>query len=112
MLQISGLSNDSFFRISFVSLQFKLTSFISISSQLILTVLSAACFAQDYEEYQPAVRQSHSSGASRYQQEEPKKEPIAILKQINKHNEDGSYTYGYEGIKTCLQFEVLLVLDK
>lgn len=103
VIQISSLSNNSFFRISFVLLQFKLTSFISISSQLILTVFSVACFAQDYEEYQPAVR--HSSGASRYQQEEPKKEPIAILKQINKHNEDGSYTYGYEGADGSFKIE-------
>jgi len=56
------------------------------------------CLAQDYEEYQPAVRPS-SSGVSRYSNEpaEPKAAPVAILKQINRHNEDGSYTYGYEG---------------
>lgn len=23
--------------------------------------------------------------------------PVPILKQINRHNEDGSYSYGYEG---------------
>lgn len=65
----------------------------------------AVCLAQDYEDYQPSIRQT--SGGSRYvQQEEPKTEaPIAILKQINKHNEDGSYTYGYEGADGSFKIE-------
>lgn len=66
--------------------------------------MSTACVAQDYDEYQPPVRQS----ATRYSspaQEEPKQEPIAILKQINKHNEDGSYTYGYEGADGSFKIE-------
>ena len=25
--------------------------------------------------------------------------PVPILRQINRHNEDGSYSYGYEGAK-------------
>lgn len=69
--------------------------------------MTAVCLAQDYDEYQPSVRQQ-SGGASRYnspQQEEPKQEPIAILKQINKHNEDGSYTYGYEGADGSFKIE-------
>lgn len=69
-----------------------------------VALLSAVCLAQDYEEYQPAIRQA--SGASRYVQEVPKTEaPIAILKQINKHNEDGSYTYGYEGADGSFKIE-------
>lgn len=63
-----------------------------------------ACVAQDYDEYQPPVRQS----ATRYSsptQEPPKQEQIAILKQINKHNEDGSYTYGYEGADGSFKIE-------
>lgn len=66
--------------------------------------MSSGCNAQDYEDYQPqAIRQS--SGPSRYVQEQPKQEPIAILKQINKHNEDGSYTYGYEGADGSFKIE-------
>lgn len=73
--------------------------------QLILAVFSAVCFAQqDYDEYQPPTRQS--SGATRFgTQEPPKQEPVAILKQINKHNEDGSYTYGYEGADGSFKIE-------
>lgn len=77
------------------------------SSQLLFAALSAVCLAQDYDEYQPSIRQS-SGGAARYappQKEEPKQEPIAILKQINKHNEDGSYTYGYEGADGSFKIE-------
>lgn len=69
-----------------------------------MTFLSAVCLAQDYDEYQAPTRQS--SNAARYtQQEEQKQEPIAILKQINKHNEDGSYTYGYEGADGSFKIE-------
>lgn len=73
--------------------------------QLALVFLSAVCVAQDYDEYQPSsIRQA--SGASRFIQEEQKTEaPIAILKQINKHNEDGSYTYGYEGADGSFKIE-------
>lgn len=65
-------------------------------------MLSAVCFAQEYEEYQPPFRQA---GATRHATEEPKPEVIAILKQINKHNEDGSYTYGYEGADGSFKIE-------
>lgn len=63
------------------------------------------CLAQDYDEYQPPARQS--SGPTRYSnQEQPKQqEQIAILKQINRHNEDGSYTYGYEGADGSFKIE-------
>lgn len=59
--------------------------------------------AQEYDEYQPPFRQA---GATRHAAaEEPKPEVIAILKQINKHNEDGSYTYGYEGADGSFKIE-------
>ncbi|CRK88033.1 CLUMA_CG001819, isoform A [Clunio marinus] len=77
-----------------------------IKNLLILVTLSVLCVAQEYEDYQPAVR--HSSGSSRFssqQQEQPKQEPVAILKQINRHNEDGSYTYGYEGADGSFKIE-------
>jgi Insect cuticle protein len=74
---------------------------------LVLAAVSAACLAQDYEEYQPQARQSQPTRYNQAQaQEQPKKEePIAILKQINKHNEDGSYTYGYEGADGSFKIE-------
>lgn len=31
------------------------------------------------------------------QQQYQQTTPVPILKQINRHNEDGSYSYGYEG---------------
>ncbi|XP_070142963.1 tyrosine-protein phosphatase non-receptor type 23 isoform X1 [Drosophila kikkawai] len=34
--------------------------------------------------------------------------PVPILKQINKHNEDGSYTYGYEGADGSFKIETKL----
>lgn len=34
--------------------------------------------------------------------------PVAILKQINKHNEDGSYTYGYESADGSFKIETKL----
>lgn len=68
-----------------------------------MVVLTTVCSAQDYEDYQPAPRQQ---SAPRYAPTEaPKQEPIAILKQINKHNEDGSYTYGYEGADGSFKIE-------
>ncbi|XP_014468515.1 PREDICTED: uncharacterized protein LOC106741244 [Dinoponera quadriceps] len=34
--------------------------------------------------------------------------PVAILKQINRHNEDGSYTYGFEGADGSFKIETKL----
>lgn len=38
----------------------------------------------------------------------PKPTPVAILKQINRHNEDGSYTYGFEGADGSFKIETKL----
>ncbi|XP_047507261.1 DNA translocase FtsK-like [Pieris napi] len=57
--------------------------------RLVILALCACAQAQYAEERAP-----------RYIASESKTEPpppVAILKQINRHNEDGSYTYGYEG---------------
>lgn len=35
----------------------------------------------------------------------PRPTPVPILKQINRHNEDGSYTYGYEGADGTFKIE-------
>ena len=57
-----------------------------------------------YTDYEPQERPVHPTprsyspaAAPRQQQAAPKPTPVAILKQINRHNEDGSYTYGFEG---------------
>ncbi|KAG5674152.1 hypothetical protein PVAND_004136 [Polypedilum vanderplanki] len=78
--------------------------------QLILVFLSytSVCIGQDYDEYRPESRSLN--GASRYQFAEDIKTtttqaPIAILKQINRHNEDGSYTYGYEAADGSFKIE-------
>lgn len=80
-----------------------LTSF-AFGIQVVIATVLALCAAQDYEEYQPSSRQ-HSPAAARYVTEAPKQDPIAILKQINRHNEDGSYTYGYEGADGSFKIE-------
>lgn len=83
-----------------------LSPFLLSLPQLILAAVSAACLAQDYEDYQPQARQAPTRYSQAQTQEQPKQaEPIAILKQINKHNEDGSYTYGYEGADGSFKIE-------
>ncbi|KAK0174998.1 hypothetical protein PV327_008783 [Microctonus hyperodae] len=54
---------------------------------------------------------SYESGSSRSQrpiESSPKPTPVAILKQINRHNEDGSYTYGFEGGDGSFKIETKL----
>ncbi|XP_058789195.1 uncharacterized protein LOC131663108 [Phymastichus coffea] len=71
----------------------------------------------DYESDQPAARPVHSptprsySPAQAAAQRGPaaaKPTPVAILKQINRHNEDGSYTYGFEGADGSFKIETKL----
>ncbi|XP_055617583.1 protein TsetseEP isoform X2 [Toxorhynchites rutilus septentrionalis] len=72
-------------------------------------LLSVACLIgvalgqQDYQqEYRPAPLRIGTNAA------EVKPTPIPILKQINRHNEDGSYTYGYEGADGSFKIETKL----
>ncbi|XP_034826768.1 uncharacterized protein [Maniola hyperantus] len=61
---------------------------MTVITRLAILALCACAHAQYQEERAP-----------RYIPSEPKSTyapPVAILKQINRHNEDGSYTYGYE----------------
>ncbi|XP_043493614.1 fibronectin-binding protein A [Polistes fuscatus] len=86
---------------------------------LILSV-SAQRYQQidDYADYQaprpahPTPRSYPSDAAPARQQaaapESPKPTPVAILKQINRHNEDGSYTYGFEGADGSFKIETKL----
>ncbi|NP_001166703.1 cuticular protein RR-1 motif 54 precursor [Bombyx mori] len=54
-----------------------------------------------------AVAQYNEDRAPRYIATEPKEvsTPVPILKQINRHNEDGSYTYGYEAADGSFKIE-------
>ncbi|CAG9863442.1 unnamed protein product [Phyllotreta striolata] len=80
---------------------------------LAVLILVAATFAQDDyydEEPQPPrarpaparIQPGYSGPAA------PRPTPIAILKQINRHNEDGSYTYGYESADGTFKIETKL----
>ncbi|EEZ98600.2 cuticular protein precursor [Tribolium castaneum] len=71
--------------------------------------LAAVAFGQDFDydssPPRPAphrVKPSYSGPAA------PRPTPVPILKQINRHNEDGSYTYGYEGADGSFKIETKL----
>ncbi|EAT45700.1 AAEL003027-PA [Aedes aegypti] len=70
---------------------------------MVTCLVGVALAQQDYQqEYRPAPLRIGTSAA------EPKPTPIPILKQINRHNEDGSYTYGYEGADGSFKIETKL----
>ncbi|KAJ1522307.1 hypothetical protein ONE63_002604 [Megalurothrips usitatus] len=95
------------------------------------TVLLAACVAlsaaqryagpnpntvdeYDYEDVGAPVRpqpqpRSYAPNQARLSAAQPKPTPVPILKQINRHNDDGSYTYGYEGADGSFKIETKLV---
>ncbi|XP_063989851.1 fibrous sheath CABYR-binding protein-like [Diachasmimorpha longicaudata] len=87
-----------------------------------ITLTLSQQYRQGYEDYeqeydsnprqgQPTPRsyQSGSPAAQRPQEPaSPKPTPVAILKQINRHNEDGSYTYGFEGADGSFKIETKL----
>ena len=62
-------------------------------------------YANDQAHAQPSPR---SYASSPKEPEKPKPTPVAILKQINRHNEDGSYTYGFEGADGSFKIETKL----
>ncbi|CAH2108677.1 unnamed protein product [Euphydryas editha] len=69
---------------------------LSAANSEAILALCACAHAQYAEERAP-----------RYIASEPKTAPppVAILKQINRHNEDGSYTYGYEAADGSFKIE-------
>lgn len=77
-----------------------------------IKLLSVACWIgvvlaqQDYQQQQdyhrPAPLRIGTNAV------ETKPTPVPILKQINRHNEDGSYTYGYEGADGSFKIETKL----
>ncbi|XP_026825644.1 pupal cuticle protein 27-like [Ooceraea biroi] len=90
----------------------------------VLTALLLAVSAQqpggnyvdDYAQYdsqrpsQPTPRSYATDDVPARQAAAPAnaKPPVAILKQINRHNEDGSYTYGFEGADGSFKIETKL----
>jgi hypothetical protein len=74
-------------------------------------------YVDDYAQYdsqgpsQPSPRSYASNDVPSKQAAapaNPKPAPVAILKQINRHNEDGSYTYGFEGADGSFKIETKL----
>jgi len=74
-------------------------------------------YVDDYAQYdsqqpsQPTPRSYASNDVPARQSAapaNPKPTPVAILKQINRHNEDGSYTYGFEGADGSFKIETKL----
>ncbi|KAK3929245.1 Endocuticle structural glycoprotein SgAbd-9 [Frankliniella fusca] len=57
---------------------------------------------------QPQPR-SYAPNQPRLGAAQPKPTPVPILKQINRHNDDGSYTYGFEGADGSFKIETKLV---
>lgn len=65
----------------------------------------AVGYAQEYQDFQNVGRSNPLKYSSSI---DTKPTPVPILKQINKHNEDGSYTYGYEGADGSFKIETKL----
>ncbi|XP_055585845.1 tyrosine-protein phosphatase non-receptor type 23 isoform X2 [Uranotaenia lowii] len=64
--------------------------------------LALASSVEAQQEYRPAPLRIGTGNA------DLKPTPVPILKQINRHNEDGSYTYGYEGADGSFKIETKL----
>ncbi|CAH0387379.1 unnamed protein product [Bemisia tabaci] len=67
----------------------------------------------DYEEPAPVPSRFQGKGQltrtrTSAQPTTPRAPPVQILKQINRHNEDGSYTYGFEGSDGSFKIETKL----
>ncbi|XP_057663069.1 uncharacterized protein LOC130898054 [Diorhabda carinulata] len=80
---------------------------------LAVLILVAATFAQDYYDDEPQPSPRARPAPARVQPgysgpNEPRATPVPILKQINRHNEDGSYTYGYESADGTFKIETKL----
>ncbi|XP_040174194.1 DNA translocase FtsK [Anopheles arabiensis] len=75
---------------------------IGLKLLTVAACLAGVILAQDYQEFRQAPLRIGTKA------EEPKPTPVPILKQINRHNEDGSYTYGYEGADGSFKIETKL----
>ncbi|XP_034944959.1 uncharacterized protein [Chelonus insularis] len=66
-------------------------------------ILSISCTFGQYEQ-SPKIKDDNYQN-SNYGNNKKPNAPVAILKQINRHNEDGSYTYGFEGADGSFKIE-------
>ncbi|XP_020287078.1 uncharacterized protein LOC109856346 [Pseudomyrmex gracilis] len=88
-----------------------LTALLAVSAQY---QQPGSNYVDDYAQYdsqrpsQPTQRSYAPNDVPDRQAAAPKPTPVAILKQINRHNEDGSYTYGFEGADGSFKIETKL----
>ncbi|KAK9887270.1 hypothetical protein WA026_021122 [Henosepilachna vigintioctopunctata] len=75
---------------------------------LALALVCSSAQDYDYEEPRPAPHRVRPGYSGQTQNNEPRPTPVPILKQINRHNEDGSYTYGYESADGSFKIETKL----
>ncbi|XP_050308565.1 skin secretory protein xP2 [Anthonomus grandis grandis] len=69
--------------------------------------LVASSLAQDfdYDQPRPAPARVKPNYSGPQQSNAPRVAPVAIIKQIDRHNDDGSYTYGYESADGSFKIE-------
>ncbi|XP_060842140.1 uncharacterized protein LOC132922577 [Rhopalosiphum padi] len=72
-----------------------------VKSVIIVLLGLCTCYGQNAEDYNEGNDQSVVSAR--------KNQDVSILKQIHRHNEDGSYTYGYEGSDGSFKIETKTV---
>ncbi|XP_025199719.1 uncharacterized protein LOC112597741 isoform X2 [Melanaphis sacchari] len=72
-----------------------------VRSVIIVLLGLCTCYGQNAEDYNEGNDQSVVSVQ--------KSKDVSILKQIHRHNEDGSYTYGYEGSDGSFKIETKTV---
>ena len=73
---------------------------------MLLVIGAVNC--QEYQEYDNLPRAAPSRLRPGNGPVDTRPTPVPILKQINRHNEDGSYTYGYEGADGSFKIETKL----
>ncbi|XP_055851372.1 proline-rich proteoglycan 2 isoform X2 [Episyrphus balteatus] len=87
---------------------------MSLLRGILLCSIVSLVVSQDYQDFDPSSRsapprlRSNVGGGGGGSSEAARAAPVAILKQINRHNEDGSYTYGYEGADGSFKIETKL----
>lgn len=81
---------------------------MSLLRGLLICSIVGLVVSQDYQDYEPAGRAAAPPRIRSSSQAQAPPAPVAILKQINRHNEDGSYTYGYEGADGSFKIETKL----
>ncbi|CAH1098815.1 unnamed protein product [Psylliodes chrysocephalus] len=86
---------------------------ILLRNLAVLTLVAVSFAQDDYYDDEPQPPPRARPAPARVQPgysgpAAPRPTPVAILKQINRHNEDGSYTYGYESGDGTFKIETKL----